>query len=99
MYHCGTPPVLAHIANGMYGAIVVDPTEGLPKADRSYVLEALTMGIRGYVLKSQAPPDLLQAIREVCHGATYLSPRISETAGVKAASNASCACFVRRQSK
>ena len=28
MYHCGTPPVLAHIANGMYGAIVVDPGEG-----------------------------------------------------------------------
>ena len=27
MYHCGTKPVLAHIANGMYGAIVVDPAE------------------------------------------------------------------------
>jgi nitrite reductase (NO-forming) len=39
MYHCGTPPVLAHIASGMYGAIVVDPKGGLqPKADRSYVL-------------------------------------------------------------
>src|SRR5262245_27286351 len=39
MYHCGTPPVLAHIASGMYGAIVVDPKEGWgPKADRSYVL-------------------------------------------------------------
>jgi nitrite reductase (NO-forming) len=39
MYHCGTPPVLAHIASGMYGAIVVDPIGGLkPKADRSYVL-------------------------------------------------------------
>ena len=25
MYHCGTAPVLAHIANGMYGAIIVDP--------------------------------------------------------------------------
>jgi nitrite reductase (NO-forming) len=25
MYHCGTNPVLMHIANGMYGAIVVDP--------------------------------------------------------------------------
>ncbi len=30
MYHCGTKPVLAHIANGMYGAIVVDPAEPLP---------------------------------------------------------------------
>ncbi|MFT9486740.1 MAG: multicopper oxidase domain-containing protein [Tepidibacillus sp.] len=27
MYHCGTPPVLAHIANGMYGAIIVDPAD------------------------------------------------------------------------
>ena len=39
-YHCGTKPVLAHIANGMYGAIVVDPAKALPKADREYVLVA-----------------------------------------------------------
>ena len=38
MYHCGTPPVLAHIANGMYGAIVVDPKAGLPHVAKSYVL-------------------------------------------------------------
>jgi nitrite reductase (NO-forming) len=38
MYHCGTAPVLAHIANGMYGAIIVDPKAGLPKVDGSYVL-------------------------------------------------------------
>ena len=40
MYHCGTKPVLAHIANGMYGAIVVDPATPLPKADHAYVLVA-----------------------------------------------------------
>jgi nitrite reductase (NO-forming) len=40
MYHCGTKPVLAHIANGMYGAIVVDPAKALPKADQEYVLVA-----------------------------------------------------------
>jgi nitrite reductase (NO-forming) len=40
MYHCGTKPVLAHIANGMYGAIVVQPAKPLPKADREYVLVA-----------------------------------------------------------
>jgi nitrite reductase (NO-forming) len=40
MYHCGTKPVLAHIANGMYGAIVVDPATPLPKADHEYVLVA-----------------------------------------------------------
>jgi nitrite reductase (NO-forming) len=38
MYHCGTPPVLLHIGNGMYGAVVVDPTQGLPAASASYVL-------------------------------------------------------------
>jgi nitrite reductase (NO-forming) len=40
MYHCGTKPVLAHIANGMYGAIVVEPKQALPKADKEYVLVA-----------------------------------------------------------
>jgi nitrite reductase (NO-forming) len=38
MYHCGTKPVLAHIANGMYGAIVVSPAKPLPKAHHEYVL-------------------------------------------------------------
>jgi two-component system, NarL family, response regulator NreC len=47
-------------------------------ADRAYVLEALAVGVRGYVLKSQAPLDLLQAVREVARGATYISPRVSE---------------------
>jgi nitrite reductase (NO-forming) len=28
MYHCGTPPVLAHLSNGMYGAIIIDPKGG-----------------------------------------------------------------------
>ncbi len=39
IYHCGTPPVLQHIAMGMYGAIVVDPADdSLPPADVSYVI-------------------------------------------------------------
>lgn len=37
MYHCGVPPVLHHIANGMYGAIIVEPRAPLPAA-REYVL-------------------------------------------------------------
>ena len=32
MYHCGTAPVAAHIANGMYGALIVDPRGGRPPA-------------------------------------------------------------------
>ncbi len=32
MYHCGTPPVLHHIGNGMYGAVIVEPENGFPQA-------------------------------------------------------------------
>ncbi|TAL78170.1 MAG: c-type cytochrome [Beijerinckiaceae bacterium] len=39
IYHCGTPPVLLHIASGMYGVMVVDPKEPLPPAAESYVIE------------------------------------------------------------
>lgn len=42
-----------------------------------YVLEALRAGISGYVLKTQAAVDLVQAIREVSRGAIYLSPGVS----------------------
>jgi DNA-binding NarL/FixJ family response regulator len=42
-----------------------------------YVSEALRAGVRGYVLKSQASSDLVQAIREVWRGNFYLSPGIS----------------------
>jgi nitrite reductase (NO-forming) len=37
MYHCGTAPVAMHIANGMYGALVVDPANPRPKA-KEFVL-------------------------------------------------------------
>ncbi|HXY18499.1 MAG TPA: multicopper oxidase domain-containing protein [Gemmatimonadales bacterium] len=32
LYHCGTAPVAMHIANGMYGALIVDPARPLPPA-------------------------------------------------------------------
>ncbi|WP_367948792.1 multicopper oxidase domain-containing protein [Microbacterium sp. NC79] len=37
MYHCSTMPMTAHLANGMYGAVVIEPDD-LPAVDRSYVL-------------------------------------------------------------
>ncbi|TDD85895.1 nitrite reductase [Actinomadura darangshiensis] len=37
LYHCSTMPMLQHIANGMYGAVIIDPPN-LPHADREYVL-------------------------------------------------------------
>ncbi len=43
-----------------------------------YVLEALRAGIRGYVVKTQAAADLVQAIHEVSRGLVYLSPVVSQ---------------------
>lgn len=41
IYHCAAPPVMDHIANGMYGLILVEPPGGLPKVDREfYVLQS-----------------------------------------------------------
>ena len=45
--------------------------------ENPYVVEALKVGVRGYVLKSQAGSDLLRAIHEVSQDRTYLSPCIS----------------------
>lgn len=40
IYHCATAPVGMHIANGMYGLILVEPKEGVPKVDRElYVVQ------------------------------------------------------------
>jgi nitrite reductase (NO-forming) len=61
MYHCGTKPVLAHIANGMYGAIVVEPKEGLPAADNEYVLVASEWYLTGDGIKEPASLDMQKA--------------------------------------
>jgi nitrite reductase (NO-forming) len=39
-YHCGSDPMIQHIARGMIGAIIIDPKDpnAMPKADREYVL-------------------------------------------------------------
>jgi nitrite reductase (NO-forming) len=62
MYHCGTKPVLMHIANGMYGAIVVEPRPGaLPRADRNYVLVASEWYLASDGLRTAAQFDMNKA--------------------------------------
>lgn len=62
MYHCATPPVLQHIGNGMYGALIVDPPD-LPAVDREYALvqSELYLGPAGqpgdYARMRRAEPD------------------------------------------
>ncbi len=40
MYHCGTAPVAAHIANGMYGALIVDPATPRPAASEFVLVQS-----------------------------------------------------------
>ena len=41
VYHCATSPVPMHMANGMYGMILVEPKGGLPKVDKEfYVMQS-----------------------------------------------------------
>ena len=50
VYHCATAPVGMHIANGMYGLILVEPSGGMPKVDREYYVmqgEFYTAGKHG----------------------------------------------------
>ena len=47
VYHCATAPVGMHVANGMYGLILVEPKQGLPPVDHEYYLmqgEFYTLG-------------------------------------------------------
>ncbi len=36
IYHCAAPPIPSHIANGLYGLVLVEPAEGLSPVDREY---------------------------------------------------------------
>ena len=46
-------------------------------AEEHQVMAALEAGIRGYVLKTQAAEDLIEAIRAVTRGEIYLSPKVA----------------------
>lgn len=46
--------------------------------EEPYLVSAMQAGIHGYLLKSQAVPDLVHAIREVHRGRTYLSAALSQ---------------------
>lgn len=41
MYHCATPDIPTHIANGMYGYVIIEPEAGLPAVDKElYVVQS-----------------------------------------------------------
>jgi nitrite reductase (NO-forming) len=64
MFHCGTKPVLAHIANGMYGAIIVEPRTPLPRVDRNYVLVSSEWYLSSRGFPQPAGLDMAKAQRQ-----------------------------------
>ncbi|MGM0507287.1 MAG: copper-containing nitrite reductase [Bacteroidota bacterium] len=65
VYHCATAPVGMHIANGMYGLILIEPAEGLPTVDKEYYImqsEFYTEGEFGE--RGLQPFDMERAISE-----------------------------------
>ena len=65
VYHCATAPVGMHIANGMYGLILVEPPEGLPPVDREYyVMQGDWYTVGKYREKGLQPFDMQKAIDE-----------------------------------
>ncbi len=65
VYHCATPPVGLHIANGMYGLIFVQPAKGLPKVDREYYIMQSDFYTKGSFGEPGVQPfDMQKAIDE-----------------------------------
>jgi nitrite reductase (NO-forming) len=71
MYHCGTKPVLAHIANGMYGAIIVEPKEGLPPVDNEYVLVGSEWYLNNPGIDEPASLDMTKARSRMADWVTF----------------------------
>jgi nitrite reductase (NO-forming) len=57
MYHCGTSPALMHIANGMFGMIIVEPEGGLPEVDHEFAF----VQSEWYLGAQQATIDITKA--------------------------------------
>lgn len=65
IYHCAVAPVGMHIANGMYGLILVEPKEGLPKMDKEFYIvqgDFYTKGKKG--AQGLQPFDMDKAVAE-----------------------------------
>jgi nitrite reductase (NO-forming) len=57
MYHCGTAPALHHIANGMYGMVIVEPKGGFKPVDKEFAL----VQSEWYLGQQGQPVDLTKA--------------------------------------
>lgn len=65
VYHCATAPVGMHVANGMYGLIMVEPKKNLPQVDKEfYVMQGDFYTVGGYGEAGLQPFDMNKALKE-----------------------------------
>jgi nitrite reductase (NO-forming) len=70
VYHCATAPVGMHVANGMYGLILVEPPQGMSPVDHEYyVMQGDFYTVGKYREKGRQAFDMQKAIDE---NATYV---------------------------
>jgi nitrite reductase (NO-forming) len=94
VYHCATAPVGMHVANGMYGLILVEPPQGLSKVDREYYVMQGDFYTTGKYRERPQPFDMEKAIDE---RPTYVLFNGAEGAltgdkAITAKVNETCAC-------
>ena len=78
VYHCATAPVGMHVANGMYGLILIEPPQGLSPVDHEfYVMQGDFYTVGKYREKGVQPFDMQKAIDE---NPTYVLFNGSESA-------------------
>lgn len=66
VYHCATAPVGMHIANGMYGMILVEPEGGLPPVDKEYYVMQSEFYTKGpYGAEGNQPFSMEKALTEI----------------------------------
>lgn len=83
LYHCGTAPVSAHIASGMFGAVIIDPAN-LPAVDREFVLvqsEAFLGGPDEPVNTDKIAADRPDIVMWNGHANQYMSAPLQVRAG------------------
>jgi nitrite reductase (NO-forming) len=88
LYHCSTMPMSVHIANGMFGAVIIDPP-GLAEVDREYLVvqSELYLGAQGgevddVKVEAQAPDLMVFNGYANQYAARPLQARVGETVRV-----------------
>jgi FtsP/CotA-like multicopper oxidase with cupredoxin domain len=69
IYHCAAAPLPTHVANGMYGLVLVEPDEGLPPVDKEFCV------VQSEVYAQEGEVGNVQAAATSCDTATALFTR------------------------